>query len=127
MIRAAPAPAARRGALPTERRSVGVDSAARMDARGVPRGERGDDMTAKWGPASCGSRAAATGRDGCESSTRRTFGEVSALGPPVRLAPPPAMSLITIEEAVDRLALVPQDVRRYMELLKDLDRQVRRR
>ena len=36
------------------------------------------------------------------------------------------MSFVTVEEAVDRLAAVPQDVRRAMELLRDMDRQVRR-
>lgn len=35
------------------------------------------------------------------------------------------MSLITLEEAVDRLGSVPEDLKRAMELIKDLDRQVR--
>ena len=29
----------------------------------------------------------------------------------------------TLEDAVERLSVVPQDIRRYMELLKDLDTQ----
>jgi hypothetical protein len=34
-------------------------------------------------------------------------------------------SHITLEDAVDRLGPVPQDIRRAMELIKDLDKQAR--
>lgn len=34
-------------------------------------------------------------------------------------------SHVTLEDAVDRLGPVPQDIRRAMELIKDLDKQAR--